>query len=266
MKHKRVTLPGRGTIVLRVNRHAEKDRRYKIEYIRKEDSIKSANKARMDADRKIQWEADKERRDKLTPEERQMEDEKRRLASEAAKKKKTEDGVDFLAGAIFSTKSGNYPEYNPVAGLLIGAQTQIVNLTDEISLGIGANYSMQGGKYKSNDYIPGGNYSSTSSTSRLNYLNFPVLARYRKSRDGFFAEAGIQPGLLLSAKDKGTTTTDIKDDIKTLDIGIPIGVGYKFKNNFGVGLRVTPGLINVNKDDNFKNRNMVASVRASYSL
>ena len=76
----------------------------------------------------------------------------------------------------------------------------------------------------------------------------------------------MQPGLLLSAKNKGTTTTNIKDDLKKLDIGIPIGVGYQLKNKIGVGLRITPGLMNVNKDKQFKNRNMVASLRASYAL
>lgn len=158
------------------------------------------------------------------------------------------------------------PNYTPTAGIVLGVHTQIINITDEISLGLGAFYSMQGGKYKSSDYIPGGNYSTTSNTSRLNYLNFPVLIRYRKARSGLFAEAGIQPSLLLSAKDKGTETTDIKDEIRKFDVGVPIGIGYKFKNNFGVGLRVTPGLTNVNKDAQYNNKNMVASLRATYTL
>jgi hypothetical protein len=224
---------------------------------KKYDEAKSTRKQR---------ELEKERRDKLTPEERRKEDEDRRLAFEAEKKKKTEDGIDFLAGAIYSNKTGNYPNYNPILGMLIGVQTQVIPISDHIGLGIGVNFSMEGGKYESSDYIPGGNYSTTSRTSRLNYLNFPVLLRYRKARDGFFAEAGLQPGLLLSAKDKGSTTNDIKEDVKKFDVGIPLGIGYKFKNKVGIGLRITPGLINVNKDEQFKNRNMVTSLRASYTL
>ncbi|WP_462220342.1 porin family protein [Ferruginibacter sp.] len=243
--------------------------RLRNDTLRREDSIKrEAERLKYDEakSRRARWELEKERRDKLTPEERRKEDEDRRLASEGEKKKKTEDGIDFLAGAIYSNKSGNYPNYNPVLGMLIGVQTQVISLSDYVGLGIGINYSMQGGKYESSDYVPGGNYSTTSRTSRLSYLNFPVMVRYQRQRAGFFAEAGVQPGLLLSAKDKGTNTNDIKDEIKKFDVGIPIGVGYKFKNKIGVGLRLTPGLININKDEQYKNRNMVASMRASYTL
>jgi hypothetical protein len=240
--------------------------RNKNEKERFEDSVKRERDFENNKRAREEWAKEKERRDKLTPEERMKEDEKRRLGFEADKKKKTEDGIDFLAGAIYSNKTGNYPNYNPVLGMLIGVQTQVISISDYIGLGFGIIYSMQGGKYESSDYIPGGNYSTTSRTSRLNYLNFPVLLRYRKAINGFFAEAGLQPGLLLSAKDKGSTTTDIKEELNKFDVGIPVGVGYKFKNKFGVGLRFTPGLINVNKDKQYKNRNMVTSFRASYSL
>jgi hypothetical protein len=211
-------------------------------------------------------ERERQRRDKLTPEERAKEDEQRRLAFEASKKKKVEEEIDFTAGAIFSTKTGQLPSYNSISGLLIGVQAQVLPFADHTGLVFGINYSMQGGKYESSEYIPGGNYGKSSRTSRLNYLNFPVLFRYRKARHGFFAEAGVQPGLLLSAKDKGTTTTDIKDEVKKFDVGIPVGAGYKFKNKFGVGLRIIPGLININKDEQYKNRNLVGSLSATYSL
>jgi hypothetical protein len=92
------------------------------------------------------------------------------------------------------------------------------------------------------------------------------MAHYQKANTGFFAEAGIQPGLLLSAKDQGAENTDIKDEIKKFDIGVPVGVGYKFKNKFGAGLRIIPGVMNVNKDKQYKNRNMVVSLRATYTL
>jgi len=166
--------------------------------------------------------------------------------------KSSKGWAQIFAGLNLATKTG-YPDYTPTPGVLLGVQTQVSNLSDDVSLGIGAAFSMQGGKYKSTDYIPGGNYGESTSTSRLNYLNFPILARYQRQRHGFFAEAGVQPGLLLSAKDNGA---NIKDDVKKVDVGIPIGVGYQLKNKVGVGLRITPGLINVNKDEQYKNRNM----------
>ena len=237
-------------------------RRETIERKRVEDSLKREKDFLMNKYGRDEWQKQKERRDKLTPEERQKEDQARL----DAKKKKTEDETEVFAGGNMSDKSGTDPGYTPIPGIMLGAQTQLVNITDEISLGLGVVYSMQGGKYESSEYIPGGTYGTRSNTSRLNYLNFPVLIRYRKARGGFFGEAGIQPGLLVSAKDKGNETTDIKDEINKLDVGIPLGVGYKFKNKFGVGLRVTPGLTNVNKDASYKNRNMVASFRAIYTL
>ena len=172
----------------------------------------------------------------------------------------------FALGINLSNITGDNPKRTPAPGILSGIRTRVVNLSNDAGLDVGVEYSMQGGKYKSNDYIPGGSYGTSSATSRLNYLNFPVLIRFQRQRHGFFAEAGVQPGLLLSAKNKGTTTTDIKDDLKKFDVGIPVGVGYRFKNKVGVGLRVTPGLMNINKEGESKNHNMVVSVRASYAL
>lgn len=247
----------------------ERFRRETIEKQRKQDSIRREKEfSRNQADRES-WAREKERRDKLSVEEFIKEEEERQEGQQFKKVNKTGKTIDeweFYFAGLLSTKTGNAPNYDPVTGLQFGVEKQIIPISEDISLGVGAAYSMQGGKYKSSDYIPGGNYSTTSRTSRLNYLNFPVFIRYKKASNGFFAEAGVQPGLLLSAKDKGTTTTDIKDEIKKFDVGIPIGVGYKFKNKIGVGLRITPGLINVNKDKQYNNRNMVASLRASYSL
>jgi len=250
--------------------------RMRIDTLRIADSIKRLQEARNYEGAKRNREdrqKEKERRANLTPEERRREDEEitRLKQQDEQDKKLKKTGKTkwfwhvYFAG-LLSTKTGNTPNYDPVPGMQVGTETQIIPFSDDLSLSAGAAYSMQGGKYESSDYIPGGNYSKTSRTSRLNYLNFPVMIRYQREQNGFFAEAGVQPGLLLSAKDKGTTTNDIKDEIQKFDVGIPVGVGYQFKNKFGVGFRITPGLINVNKDKQYNNRNMVASLRASYSL
>ena len=185
---------------------------------------------------------------------------------ESDPKKAKLDLMEIILGANLATLTGNTPDYNPATGVKFGVHTHVFSFSDYVSLGFGAEYSMQGGKYKATDYITGGNYGTSSATSHLNYLNFPILVHYQKQHHGFFAEAGVQPGLLLSAKNKGTTTTDIKDKLKKLDVGIPVGVGYNFKNKFGVGLRVTPGLLNINKDDKLKSHNLVASLSVSHSL
>jgi len=182
-------------------------------------------------------------------------------------KKKFKSAIHVEAGANLANIEGPEPDYSHVTGIVIGLSTQVVNITDELRVAIGAEYSMQGGKFKSYEYIPGGNYGSSSATTRLNYLNLPILAHYQKEEEhGFFAEAGLQPGLLLSAKNKGAETTDIKDEVQKFDVGIPIGAGYRFKNKLGVALRYTPGLLNINKDDSYKHRNSVISFRASYAF
>jgi len=234
--------------------------------IRREEERKKYDAAKS---RRARWQLEKERRDKLTPEEKKKEDEGRQQKQQekkVSKTGKTSDVWSFYFAGLLSSKTGDTPNYDPVAGIQFGVETQIIPISEDIGLGVGAAYSTQGGKYESNEYVPGGDYNRTSRTSRLNYLNFPVMVRYQNQRNGLFAEAGVQPGLLLSAKDKGKTTNDIKDEGKKFDVGIPIGVGYKFKNKIGVGLRFTPGLVNVNKDEQYKNRNMVTSLRASYSF
>lgn len=104
--------------------------------------------------------------------------------------------------------------------------------------------------------------------TRTWYLNVPLTARYPFG-DGFYGEAGIQPGFLLSAKDKyDGEKDDISDWFKTFDMGIPLGIGYDFKNNFGLNFRVIPGVINVNSSeyDYISNRNFVAVLRGTYTL
>lgn len=76
-----------------------------------------------------------------------------------------------------------------------------------------------------------------NATLGMNYLVLPLTARYQ-NRNGFLAEAGVQPALLLSAKDKSSTNTgDVKDNFNSFDMGLVIGVGYrllKSKISFGV--------------------------------
>ena len=50
-------------------------------------------------------------------------------------------------------------------------------------------------------------------------------------------EIGLQPGVLLSAKDNyDGESYDYSDYTKTFDLGIPLGLVYNFPNNFGVAL------------------------------
>lgn len=187
------------------------------------------------------------------------------------KKKKTEKKLKVEVPCNMSKLPGSEPDYSPKIDFGVGVEIPILNFSKMLGLHLGAAYSRQGAKLKSEgySYTPGGGSGSSGSstrTTRLNYLNFPILVRYQKAQYGFFAEAGVQPGLLLSAKQKSSTTTDIKDRTQKFDLGVPVGAGYQFENKIGVGVRVTPGLKNINKSDAYKNRNMVSSLRLSYTL
>jgi len=101
---------------------------------------------------------------------------------------------------------------------------------------------------------------------RLNYLVAPVTATY-ETKSGFFGEAGLRPGLLLSAKDKHNgESTDIKSEYKGFDMSAVLGVGYQFKNNLGVELHYFPGIVNINKTGTLKDRNRTVSLGAYYRL
>jgi hypothetical protein len=188
------------------------------------------------------------------------------------KKKKCIIMLTLMGAANFSGIGGESESYDGgLAGANIGLEIPLFCMNNRISFHSGLNFSMQGSKYKSYQYEPGGGGSSNGDNSlRLNYLVMPVTARLT-GKSGFQAEAGLQPGLLLSAKDKHNgNSTDAKDQYNGFDLGLVAGIGYKApKSSWGFGLRFVPGLTNINKESGMysvKDRNWAASLRLSYSL
>jgi hypothetical protein len=144
---------------------------------------------------------------------------------------------------------------------MVGAQAGIIvpvaSLTDFLDIRVEANLSLQGSKWDE---------TNTKGKTNLLYVNLPVVARYQ-TKSGFFGEAGLQPGLLLSAKDKYEGSTDnYMDHMKRLDLGIPVGIGYEFKNRIGVGLRFIPGIGDISKDAYEKDHNLIIALRGTYKL
>jgi outer membrane immunogenic protein len=165
------------------------------------------------------------------------------------------------AGIHKSTIVGQSESYYDPIGAQVGVTFPLIEFSEPMSIRAEANLSMQGSKYEDT-------YFGTPLKGRVNllYLNFPLVFRYQ-TKSGFFGEAGIQPGFLLSAKDKYSGEThDYKDNVKKFDFSIPFGAGYEFKNNFGVGLRVIPGLTNINTEGTAKDRNLVVALRGTYTF
>jgi hypothetical protein len=150
-----------------------------------------------------------------------------------------------------------------------------VPLHKHFSLQAELNYSAQGDNqwlYYSDGWDPvirnftPGSYEKDP--FRLNYLNLPVLVKY-KTRSGFFAEAGLQAGWLISAHFKTSHGRfDVKDDYKSFDLSGSAGAGYQFRNGLGVDLRYNRSLISILNPDfySFSSYNSVAQLGLFYVL
>jgi hypothetical protein len=167
-------------------------------------------------------------------------------------------------GGVHSRIVGQSDSWSGAFGLQAGAGFYIpYNTQQPLSSFAEINFSMQGANWEE-DWGEG----LTKGITRLWYVNFPLMTRYQFG-NGFYAEAGLQPGILLSANDKyGDFSYSYKEYIKTFDLSLPLGVVYEFPNNFGIGLRFIPGLTNINAGEyqDYKDRNFVAVLRGTYTI
>ena len=100
----------------------------------------------------------------------------------------------FVAGGVqTSWIGGDSPSWTSgLIGGQVGVGAHIANLNDQIGFRGELNLSMMGSNYDDSEYGKG--------HANLMYLNLPLVLRYLLE-SGFYGELGIQPGLLLSAKD-----------------------------------------------------------------
>ncbi len=103
-------------------------------------------------------------------------------------------------------------------------------------------YSSQGQK---DNYMsqPGGSSTGTTTTS-VNYLNLPMLVEFGNK---LCIQTGIQPGMLLSAHEKGTIdNVPINDDLKNImnsvDVAFVIGLGLHPSDHACFGFRYNSGM------------------------
>lgn len=134
----------------------------------------------------------------------------------------------------------------------VGANAEY-GMTEKLGISAGVFYSLQGSK----DDFTGGKKTKTS------YINVPILANYYVW-NGLAVKTGIQPGYLLSAKYDGT---DVKDNAKKFDLGIPVGASYEFQN-FVVDLRYVIGLTKTSKENAYQKagKNQVFQLTCGYKF
>lgn len=106
-------------------------------------------------------------------------------------------------------------------------------------------YSAQGSK--SEGIIDGYNVDATL---KFNYINVPLMFKYQVANK-FSLEAGPYIGFLTSAKLKfdveglGSDTVDMKDDVKSTDFGIGVGMNYEFSDVIFANARYQGGLTEI---------------------
>jgi hypothetical protein len=129
------------------------------------------------------------------------------------------------------------------AGIHLGALAHI-HLSDQFAFQPELVYSMQGANEENGD-----------AKINLDYLNVPLLLQYMFD-NGFRLQAGPQIGFLLNAKLKSDgTSVDVKENFNTIDLSLPIGVGYVTPSGFGIDARYAIGLTDINDNGNSKTKN-----------
>ena len=158
-----------------------------------------------------------------------------------------------------------------IADFHLGMEVEYM-FTDKFSLGFGAILSNQGAKYDKTNEAP--KYEVD-----LDYVQVPVLASYYVL-PGLAVKAGIQPGFKMRAKYKGddgtvdldqlyglyNKTMDNNLKVSTVDVSIPVGISYEYKN-IVLDARYNWGLKKVlNQGDAFYNRWFMISLGYKFNV
>ena len=99
-------------------------------------------------------------------------------------------------------------------------------------------------------------FGGVDNNLKLNYVNIPLNFQYMFD-NGFRLQAGPQLGFLVGADlESGNNVTDLKDNFKSTDFGLTVGMSYvKPSTGFGIDLRYNHGLTNINTTDVVKTYN-----------
>lgn len=151
-------------------------------------------------------------------------------------------------GLTMATLTDN-SEAKTKVGLAAGVEGEY-GLIEKLGVSAGIIYSMQGAKYDGDGKM------------KLDYINVPILANYYVI-PGLAIKAGVQPGLLVSAKD--SDGEDVKDSCKSFDLSIPVGASYEYQN-FVIDARYNFGLTKINKEGSHSFKNSVFMITLGYKF
>lgn len=173
-----------------------------------------------------------------------------------------------MVGATLSTFTGDVKHTKMRVGIAAGAEFGY-KVANPFVVSAGLLVSMQGSNYEDTKY-------TKDQSVTLTYLNIPILANYYII-PGLAIKAGIQPGFLLSLKNKwsdeeGGRWVDYdssdKDGTKSFDFSIPLGLSYEI-SDFVIDARYNLGLSNINDgpfSDDYKTKNSVIMLTVGYKI
>lgn len=142
----------------------------------------------------------------------------------------------------YTINTDNNSDFDSRIGIHAGLLGHI-HLNNDFALQPEIVYSMQGAKSGDNEL-------------KLDYINIPVLVQYMFD-NGFRLQAGPQLGLLINAKaENNNSSSDLKDQFKSVDAGLSFGVGYVHPpTSFGIDARYNLGLNDISESSNVESTN-----------
>ena len=147
---------------------------------------------------------------------------------------------------LYNVNNDNNVNYFTKPGIHLGLLSHI-HIDKHVAFQPELVYSSQGAKYNS---------GNDDNKLKLGYINVPLMLQYMFD-NGFRLEAGPQVGFLASAKSENNgVTTDVKNNFKSTDFALGIGLGYiKPSTGFGFDARYNLGLSNINESSSVKSTN-----------
>jgi hypothetical protein len=165
---------------------------------------------------------------------------------------------------------GHKSESQVNVGATIGGEVEY-QIDNRFSVAAGVGYIMQGKQW--DDYeVPGAELKDLKID--LGYINVPIVANYYIFK-GLAVKAGVQFAFMTNAKYKYTlktgntetkTDVDIKDNCKTFDFSIPVGVSYEFDNHIVIDARYNIGVTKVFEGSTNHNSVLLATVGYKFRL